>query len=255
MIANYHTHTWRCHHADGEERSYVESAIRSGFQVLGFSDHAPVPFRNYVSSVRMLPAQLDDYVSTILSLREEYRADIEIRLGFEVEYYPGLFSAQLEMMAPYPIEYFLLGQHFVGDEIGEPYCGHPTDSDELFLRYCSQCAEALETGKFSYFAHPDLICYHADPALYASSMRKLCEKAKACGVPLEINLHGIEENRHYPSPQFWRIAGEVGNDVVLGSDAHHENAIWLPDALRTAQSIIEKNHLHLLEKVDLRKPV
>ena len=30
MIANYHTHTWRCRHADGTEREYVETAIEAG---------------------------------------------------------------------------------------------------------------------------------------------------------------------------------------------------------------------------------
>lgn len=36
MIANYHTHTWRCRHADGTEREYVERAIEGGLKILGF---------------------------------------------------------------------------------------------------------------------------------------------------------------------------------------------------------------------------
>ena len=35
MIANYHTHTWRCRHADGTEREYVETAIEAGLSLLG----------------------------------------------------------------------------------------------------------------------------------------------------------------------------------------------------------------------------
>ena len=33
MIANYHTHTWRCRHADGTEREYVERAIEGGLKI------------------------------------------------------------------------------------------------------------------------------------------------------------------------------------------------------------------------------
>ena len=44
MLANYHTHTTRCGHAVGEDREYVETAIRRGLKVLGFSDHVPMPF-------------------------------------------------------------------------------------------------------------------------------------------------------------------------------------------------------------------
>ena len=38
MIANYHTHTYRCHHADGTEREYVERAIENGLKIFGFSE-------------------------------------------------------------------------------------------------------------------------------------------------------------------------------------------------------------------------
>ena len=44
MIANYHTHTWRCRYANGTEREYVERAIEGGLKILGFSDHSPYPF-------------------------------------------------------------------------------------------------------------------------------------------------------------------------------------------------------------------
>ena len=37
MTANYHTHTWRCNHASGTEREYIEKAIESGIRILGFS--------------------------------------------------------------------------------------------------------------------------------------------------------------------------------------------------------------------------
>ena len=79
MIANYHTHTWRCMHASGTEREYVEKAIEGGLQILGFSDHTPMPYAgDYVSTVKMKLAQLEDYVNTILGLKAEYRKDIEI---------------------------------------------------------------------------------------------------------------------------------------------------------------------------------
>ena len=42
MLANYHTHTARCHHASGSEREYIEAAIAGGMKILGFSDHAPL---------------------------------------------------------------------------------------------------------------------------------------------------------------------------------------------------------------------
>ena len=62
MIANYHTHTWRCNHAEPGEERYVRAAIKRGLQILGFSDHTPYPFSGgYTSSFRMGVAQLPGY--------------------------------------------------------------------------------------------------------------------------------------------------------------------------------------------------
>ena len=44
MKTNYHTHTTRCHHATGSDEEFVLSAIKGGYQELGFSDHTPVSY-------------------------------------------------------------------------------------------------------------------------------------------------------------------------------------------------------------------
>ena len=36
MRYNLHTHTKRCNHAQGEDREYVEAAIKAGIKTLGF---------------------------------------------------------------------------------------------------------------------------------------------------------------------------------------------------------------------------
>ena len=63
MIANYHTHTFRCHHAKGEDEDYVLAAIANGVRILGFSDHAPMLGPSYLKAdIRMRPELLPDYV-------------------------------------------------------------------------------------------------------------------------------------------------------------------------------------------------
>ena len=71
MIANYHTHTWRCRHANGTEREYVERAIEGGLKILGFSDHSPYPFPDgYDSGMRMRLDQVEGYIDTVLALKK-----------------------------------------------------------------------------------------------------------------------------------------------------------------------------------------
>ena len=54
----------------------------------------------------------------------------------------------------------------------------PTDSEDTLRQYVSQCIEALETGRFLYFAHPDVINFTGNEDFYRSEMRRLCVRVK-----------------------------------------------------------------------------
>lgn len=256
MIANYHTHTWRCNHARGAEREYVENAIAAGLQILGFSDHSPYIFPNgYHSWFRMGVDQLEEYVQTVLSLRSEYQGKIEIPLGLEIEYYPALLPRLLPILKDQPLDYLILGQHFVDNEMDAPYSGHHAEDKKLLERYTNQSIEAMQTGLFTYFAHPDLLHYVGEDKFYIQQARRLCREAKSCGMPLEINLLGIRDRKHYPRPIFWEVAAEEGCQVILGRDAHQPEALFDRDSEQKALRIVVKLGLELLETVPLKKPV
>ena len=256
MIVNYHSHTPRCHHAWGSEREYVEAALRGGLETLGFSDHTPQVYfdrPDYVSRVRMRTDELPSYVGTVRDLAEEYRGRIEILLGVEAEYYPKYFSRLLELLRRNGVRYMILGQHFIGNEIGSPYLGRPTEDPAILARYVEQSIEALQTGLFSYFAHPDLIWFTGSDDEYRLRMRELCRAAKTLDTPLEINLLGIREGRNYPDERFWRIAAEEGNAVLLGCDAHRPEHILDHESEKKALALVEKLSLDLRERVPLRE--
>ena len=256
MKANYHTHTPRCHHASGTEREYVECAIRGGLKLLGFSDHSPQFFpEGYYSDFRMRPEELEDYVDIVNALKKEYANDIEIHLGLEAEYYPAYFEQLIKYISDYGVEYLLLGQHVCGNEIGEMPASAATKDGTVLERYCNQVTEAMQTGLFTYFAHPDIIHFTGDKEIYDTHIRKLCQAAKANQIPLEINLLGIRDRRHYPNENFWKIAGEEGCQVILGADAHTPEDVCRPADILAAKRLIEKYHLHLLDTVSLRRPM
>ena len=254
MIANYHTHTFRCNHASGTEEEYVRNAIDRGIKVLGFSDHSPYIFEgDHYSYFRMRPELLEDYVSSVLALREKYKYEIEIHLGVEIEYYPKYLSETLKMLREYPIEYLILGQHFVGNEIGEPYCGRASDSEELLERYVDQCIEALRTGMFTYLAHPDLLFFVGDDDVYRRHMQRLCVAAKELDIPLELNLLGLKDGRNYPNELFWKIAAAEGCKAILGCDAHNPEALSDIIVEKQARALAEKVGIEIIDTVELKK--
>lgn len=223
-------------------------------KVLGFSDHTPYPTLH--SYFRMEMDEFDGYVETVEALKKEYAKDIQIYLGLEVEYYPGIFGQLMDYLKDYPIEYMILGQHFLGDEKGMPYSGSPTSSDEILKAYCDQTIEAMKQGCFTYLAHPDLINYRGDMATYQHEMKRICLAAKELGMPLEINFLGLWDSRHYPKPAFWELAGEVGNEVIFGYDAHRAIDTWQPETEKIARrDFVEKFGLKLINRCDLVEPV
>lgn len=253
MIANYHTHTPRCRHAEGTEEEYVQAAINGGLKILGFSDHTPYWFPgDYYSTMRMFPDQLEEYCNAVRTAQKQYAGKLQIHLGLEVEYYPAYFGELLSRLRDQGIEYFLLGQHWVGNEIGESYCGRPTEDEALLRRYCDQVMEAMHTGMFTYVAHPDLINFVGDEKIYREHVRRLCKEAKNCDIPLEINLLGIGTGRNYPNRLFWEVAAEENCDCIIGCDAHTPGAIVKASAEQKALKLARDLELHLIDTVKLR---
>ena len=254
MIANYHAHTARCNHAYGTEKEYVEAALQRGLKIFGFSDHTPQYFPgDYYTHMRMWPYELLDYCAAVRKLQSEYRGQIEIPLGLEAEYYPAFWNELLPRLQDSGIEYLILGQHWLGNEIGEPGSTTPTEDPSTLRRYCHQVMDALDTGKFTYIAHPDYINFVGDRKIYDNYMRQLARAAKQSGTPLEINLLGMAYNRHYPSAQFLEIAAEEGCPVILGLDAHAPDHIMNLETEQRALEMVQRLGLELLEAVQLKQ--
>lgn len=227
MNFNLHTHTYLCHHAIGTPEEYIKEAIKRGIKQLGFSEHAPYIFPNgYKSGFRMNIEDKDIYFETLNDLKEKYKDKIEILIGFETEYYPEHFDSFLKSLEGYRYDYLILGQHFTNNEYDGVYSGAPTSDERVLEKYISQVIEGIKTGKFTYIAHPDLINFtDRKSAVYKKSAEKLCMAAKALNIPLEFNLHGMRIKNKYPCREFFEIAAQAENDVVLGIDAHESDEI------------------------------
>lgn len=257
-MKNYHTHTKRCGHATGNDRTYVKNAIRAGFTELGFSDHAPMLFpedTHYYSNFRMPVNLCEDYVKSVRALEKEFKDEIKIHLGFEIEYYPELFEKTEKYLAEFDYDYLILGQHFIGNEYenGSAYSGSASDNPELFDRYISQALEGLSTGKFLYIAHPDLFKWTGSDEIYNSKMTYFCKEIKKLGYPVEFNMLGFTDNRNYPDKRFWKIVAEVGNDVIIGIDAHSPLSLIRKLSLKMANKYLHDLGITPLDGLEIKK--
>ena len=234
-IGNYHTHTMRCGHATGSDEDYIRAAIEAGWTVLGFSDHAPWPYKSGYTNlgVRMTTDMVEEYCSAVRALKEKYKDKITIYLGLECEYFPEYMDWMREQKEKLGLDYLIFGNHFEdSDETGIYYGVAPLK--EHAQSYCKNALLGMETGLFSYLAHPDLflMSYPVFDETAREISETICRRAKELNIPLEYNLQGqrLEEKGKapgvgYPKRCFWEIAKEIGNEVIIGMDAHSPDAL------------------------------
>lgn len=247
---NMHTHTYRCQHATGEDHEYVEKAIEAGFDVLGFSDHVPHVFDgDYVSGIRMTMGQLDGYIASIQKLKKEYAKDIEIYCGFETEYFPHSHERTMEKLSQYPLDYMILGQHFIGQEIRINYVGRYGQTEETLKAYVDYVIQALDLENFLYVAHPDVIKFETYNAVYEEHMLRLLQELKRRNIPVEINMAGYCDGKHYPFEPFLNLALKNGNHFILGVDAHSPAELLDFESYNTLAAKVEKQGGILLNRL------
>ena len=243
MNYNLHTHTARCRHAVGEDREYVEAAVRGHIRVMGFSDHIPFTYADGTEdSWRVSTAEAPSYIQSILALRDEYADRIEIHIGFEAEYIPTCFEEMVSTAAAWGAEYLILGQHYLyTDKHSTGIKTYAPFEDEAILKdYVDTVIEGMSTGRFTYLAHPDVMQFDGTAEAYKRQMRRLCIASRKLNVPLEINFLGIRDDRCYPNEAFWRIVGEEQAPVTFGFDAHAPENAYDAASLAVAKDMVSR---------------
>ena len=241
---NYHTHTYRCGHAFGDDDQYVRAAIKAGYTKLGFSDH--VPYKGFHNlNDRMDFDQLSEYIQSMKDLREKYKNSINIRIGLEIEYFEDKepYYEYLRQIT----DYIILGQHSKYEDSMDYfyYC-----DDEDVLTYATSIKKALD-GKFAdMLAHPDYFMLGRREWSEACSeaSRIICNASILNDIPIEINLNGIRHGKFcidgemqyaYPFRKFWEIVSDYGCKVVFGVDAHLPLTLLDKTRYSTALEILE----------------
>ncbi len=261
FLHNYHTHTKRCRHAVGEDEEYVLAAIRNDFKTLGFSDHYMSTLVKEDWKMRGESYELSDYLDSIKHLKEKYQSQIRLYLGMECEYFPNYEAELRELIASQKCDYLVLGLHYIHmTKTGfiDTYSGDLKTSAQIEI-YGELACQALQTGLFSIFAHPDIFMtsYPTWDETCENVARQICYCALENDVPLEINLRGMyffpksqrgNQYRYpYPYPRFFEIAKEMGNKIIIGMDAHDPNeltqekyALGLAFAQEIGLSVVKK---------------
>ena len=223
--ADYHIHTSRCNHAEGEMDAYVHGAVAKGLHAIGFSDHAPAE-DGFDSHHRMDWDQFRDYEDDVKQMRRRFPGLI-IRLGIEVDLYPGFESDLDKLRQEYEIDYVIGSVHFIqGESIYFPDRAKfsSIDVDESVQSYFKQIQYGVQSGLIDVVGHLDLIKWafpSATEVIRDIGVETLAVIRKEDKV-LELNTSGLRKSHKemYPDSSLLRAAGAHSVPVCFGSDAH-----------------------------------
>lgn len=90
---------------------------------------------------------------------------------------------------------------------------------------------------------------------------RICKKAKATHTPLELNAGGVRKGEvkmngkdvyPYANAYFFQIASMIGNDIILGLDAHSPEQLSC-EMYHYIEKLAKEFHLHVLDHIEFKK--
>jgi len=223
LLYESHCHTPLCGHAFGEPEDYAAMAERRGLKGIVFTCHAPLP-DGLAAEVRMKPGEWDDYVAMVARARRAFAGRVDVRLGLESDFYPGVEPWLEELHAREPLHHVLGSVHMqMGFYRERFFRGDWFAYQQLYFEHLAQAAE---TGLYDTLAHPDLVKNEAPAEWDLERIRPYVERAldriAATGVAMELNTSGVNKALPEMNPGRAQLAlmRARGIPVVIGADAH-----------------------------------
>lgn len=230
MRVDYHTHHWRCQHAEGDLSDYVEAAIAAGLDEIGLSDHSPIyhlgddpkPLKHTIMSQLELP----NYVRAMEEVRDRYADRITVRLSIESDYILGWDRHYRELWQRYPLDYVIGSVHWLGT--WTLWSAAPPDGKsvaDMYELYLHTLQAAARSGAYEVLGHIDLFTQlWPDHGLEASTLWDETLRVIAeAGLTVELNTSGYRDPARrapYPVPTLVERLHHYAIPVTLGSDAH-----------------------------------
>ncbi len=228
LLFESHVHTPLCKHAIGEPEEYCYHAIKKGLRGIIFTCHAPLP-NGWSAEVRMANDEFPAYVAMVERARAAFAGKLEVYLGLESDFMPGLEPWLEHLHGRARLHHVLGSVHYQMAFYRERF--FTGDVFSYQKTYYEHLALAAESGLFDTLSHPDLVKNERPSEWHFPRIRdavtRALDRIAATGVAMELNTSGLfkaipEMN---PNPEQLRLMRDRGIPVVLGADAHRPERV------------------------------
>lgn len=229
MISDFHLHSDFSGDSEAAPEAMIRQAIRQGMPSMCFTDHYDI---DYPDDPELFLFDIDQYMETMKRLQEQYKNQIDIRIGIELGLQKHLAKECREITTRYPFDFIIGSSHVVNHM--DPY--YPEyfegrDEADCYEEYFASILENLSVfTDFDVYGHIDYIVrygpnknrYYSYEA-YRNTLDKILTVCIRSEIGVEMNTGGLAYGLGHtnPHPDILRRYRELGGEIItVGSDAH-----------------------------------
>ena len=233
---NLHIHTTYADGKDSPEEILLE-AIERGFDSVGFSEHAFLPYSSYPN--QMTEEKAARYKKEIRELKQKYSGAIDVFCGLEFDFYSELDTEGYDYQIG-SVHYLACKDGFrtfdrgLADTLDYIEAYFDGSSLAFAKAYYETVARLPEMGRFDVIGHFDLITKNNEQNRFLDTSEKeyLCAGFEAIHalkgqIPLfEVNTGAVSRGyrtQAYPQIEFLREFRACGFGAIITSDCHDKN--------------------------------
>lgn len=177
----------------------------------------------------MADEEFDVYVAMVARAQKVFAGKLDVRLGLESDYCPGLEPWLEKLHRRAPLHHVLGSVHYQMGFYRKLYF-----SGDVFAyqkTYYEHLAMAAESGLFDTLSHPDLIKNESPVEWHFPRIKPFIEasldRIAATGVAMELNTSGLLKSlpEMNPGRAQLRLMRERNIPVVIGADAHRPERV------------------------------
>jgi len=228
MHTSYHVHS---HWSDGKPTlaELATAAQTSGLAEWGTSDHIVLRPDGIREKWGMDPARLPAYVEAVRALQAEAPPGQPVRLGLEVDYFPGQEKALADVLGNHQFDFLIGSVHFVDGFNVDSDPDHwkslsPEGVNDAWRGYWARIEGLALSGQFTFVGHLDLpkAFAYLPTADLSEDIGRALDAIARVGMAVEVNTSGWRRDcrEPYPSLDLLRACRSRGIPALVSADAH-----------------------------------
>lgn len=228
MRADVHMHCGFSNDSETRPEDMVESAIAKGLSVICFTDHYDKDNLDWGDEAIF---DVESYFQKMIELREEYRDQIDVRIGAEIGMQPYLAEYYQDFMAQHPFDFVIGSVHSVLEhDVALDFFQKHSDPEGYKIYFEEMLQDVQKIKSYDVLGHLDYIVRYSNQGSkgfdlndYMDIIEEILKQVIAHGKGIEMNMSGLKYGlgAPHPQPEIIKRYRELGGEIItVGADGH-----------------------------------